>query len=66
MIGAGSVVTKDVPSHALVYGNPAEIKGAVCVCGNTLIKKSTKKGKTGVCPKCKLEYRKMSIINLIK
>ena len=29
MVGAGSVVTKDVPSFALVYGNPAVIKGRV-------------------------------------
>ncbi|TFF85251.1 N-acetyltransferase [Candidatus Heimdallarchaeota archaeon] len=33
MIGIGSVVTRDVPSHALVYGNPAKIKGYVCKCG---------------------------------
>lgn len=29
LIGAGSVVTKTVPAHALVYGNPAKIMGWV-------------------------------------
>ncbi len=33
MIGSGSVVTKDVPAHALVFGNPAKIHGYVCACG---------------------------------
>lgn len=32
MVGSGSVLTKDVPDHALVYGNPAKVKGYVCEC----------------------------------
>ena len=36
MIGAGSVVTKNVPSHSLVYGNPAKFVGYVCKCGNKI------------------------------
>ena len=34
MIGMGSVVTADVPPHALVFGNPARVRGWVCVCGH--------------------------------
>jgi UDP-2-acetamido-3-amino-2,3-dideoxy-glucuronate N-acetyltransferase len=36
LIGAGSVVTKDVPDFGLVYGNPAELRGYVCSCGRKL------------------------------
>jgi len=36
MIGAGSVVTKDVVPHALVYGSPAISKGWVCRCARKL------------------------------
>lgn len=28
-IGAGAVVTKDIPDYALAYGNPAQVKGQV-------------------------------------
>jgi UDP-2-acetamido-3-amino-2,3-dideoxy-glucuronate N-acetyltransferase len=35
-IGAGSVVTKDIPAYALVYGNPAKQHGWACYCGNSL------------------------------
>ncbi len=36
MVAAGSVVTKDVPAHALVAGVPAKVIGWVCDCGRPL------------------------------
>ena len=36
MVAAGSVVTKDVPDHALVMGVPAQAAGHVCRCGQRL------------------------------
>jgi acetyltransferase-like isoleucine patch superfamily enzyme len=33
LVGAGSVVTCSIPAHGLAWGNPARLRGFVCVCG---------------------------------
>lgn len=36
LIGAGSVVTKDIPPYTVWFGNPAQIRGYICSCGHHL------------------------------
>lgn len=49
MVGAGSVVTKNVPDYGLVRGNPARLVGYVCPCGEKLIRQEAGQY---VCPVC--------------
>ncbi len=49
LVGAGSVVTKDVPDHALVYGAPATVRGWVCYCARKLEVRSEGTGWCTVC-----------------
>jgi len=58
MIGAGSVVTEDVPAHALAYGNPAKISGFVCRCGRKLVKEKRQGNFVLMkCPNCGEKYK---------
>lgn len=50
MIGAGSVVTKNIPDYTLWYGNPAVFKANICKCGNKL-------DKFLKCTDCDLTYK---------
>ena len=58
LVGAGSVVTKNIPPHALAYGNPARIRGFVCRCGRKLETKEKKlKHAVMQCPVCNEKYK---------
>lgn len=51
-VGAGSVVTRDVAPHALVYGTPARRAGWACRCGEKL-----PEGEAPACARCGDRYR---------
>jgi acetyltransferase-like isoleucine patch superfamily enzyme len=57
MVGAGSIVTRSLPPHALVVGSPARLRGWICQCGQPL---TFSNDDSAACDSCGLEFVKTS------
>lgn len=53
-IGAGAVVTRDIPDHGLAFGNPARVIGWMCRCGERLADDFT-------CPACGVHFENLRL-----
>ncbi len=60
-IGAGAVITKDVPDYALIIGNPGRIEGWMCKCG---VKLDFDEQGASSCKTCALVYEKINEVTV--
>lgn len=61
-VGAGALVSKDVPDYALVHGNPARIRGWMCQCGIKLPLNADERNDQAVCASCGTSYLKRGMV----
>jgi UDP-2-acetamido-3-amino-2,3-dideoxy-glucuronate N-acetyltransferase len=60
-IGAGSVVTREVPDFGLIVGNPGRLRGYVCVCGDKLdLDTDTESDSESRCTSCGKHFSKVN------
>ena len=63
LVGAGSIVTRSLPSHALAVGRPARVRGWVCQCGQPLVFVNG----TANCGRCHLQFAKAAgVVELLQ
>ena len=62
LIGSGSVITRDIPDFALVYGVPGKLIGWVCKCAHQL----EFANHTAICALCKTEYKMITTTRVME